>query len=291
MRSAKVEKHGQRILGRRRRRMRYASMMDLIVIKLGSNIVCDADGEIRSTVLDTVCEQIAELQQGSNRVIMVTSGAIARGRHSLGIGDKPEDLAKLQACSAVGQGDLFRQYERRLADRGISTAQILLTSRDLELSIARDNTSTTLSQLLEWGVVPVINENDTTSTAEITFGDNDLLAAEISSLVNADMLLLLTNTDGVFSSDPREDPDAELVPRITSPEQLKQVKVGASPSAHGSGGMASKLKAAAQACAVGTVTVICNGADEQAITGAVCGKPSGTVICIPPDPPYQAHNR
>src|SRR6476660_3399103 len=199
-----------------------------LVVKLGSSIVAADDGELRTDVLDAVGE----------RVVMVTSGAIARGMRLMGLPVRPRAMDELQAASAVGQGDLFRAYEERLARNGARAAQVLLTAADIAARTNYLNARQTLRRLLEWGVVPVINENDTTATDEITFGDNDFLAAQVAILVEADKLVLLTGVDGVYTSDPRTDPAAAIVREITDFDALEQqAAIGDSTSTLGSGGM------------------------------------------------------
>ena len=190
-----------------------------LVVKLGSSIVAADDGELRADVLDAVCEQVAALEQGGERVVMVTSGAIARGMRLMELPVRPRAMDELQAASAVGQGDLFRAYEQRLAAAGTRAAQVLLTAADIAARTNYLNARQTLRRLIEWGVVPVVNENDTTATDEITFGDNDFLAAQVAILLEARLLVLLTDVDGLFSADPGADPGAALIAdgRATSP--------------------------------------------------------------------------
>ena len=182
-----------------------------LVVKLGSSVVANDDGSLRADVLDSVCAQVGALERAGERVVLVTSGAIARGMRLLDLGERPRGMDALQACSAIGQGDLFRAYESRLATGGTRAAQVLLTLSDVSERSHYLNVRNTLDRLLDWNVVPVINENDTTATDEITFGDNDFLAALVAALLKARLLVLLTNTDGVFTGDPRTSPDARLV--------------------------------------------------------------------------------
>jgi glutamate 5-kinase len=220
------------------------------VIKLGSGIVANDDGSVRADVLAGICEEVAARRRAGDDVVMVSSGAIARGFNIMGLGGRPGAIEDLQAASAVGQGRLFRFYDELLADRGVTAAQVLLTFFDLSHRTHYLNARRTLRRLLEWGVVPVINENDTTATDEISFGDNDFLAAQVAILVEADRLVLLTGVDGVYTADPRTDPAAELVGEITNFEALDdQASIGASTSKLGSGGMRSKVVAAEMATA------------------------------------------
>ncbi|MFN8113973.1 MAG: glutamate 5-kinase [Solirubrobacterales bacterium] len=171
-----------------------------LVVKLGSSIVAGADGALRADVLDGVCAQVAELHRGGEEVVMVTSGAIARGRRLLGLNERPSAVDELQAASAVGQGSLFRAYEERLAAGEVRAAQVLLTAFDMSERIHYLNARQTLQRLLAWHVVPVINENDTTATDEITFGDNDFLSAQVAIMIEARKLILLTDQQGLFSA-------------------------------------------------------------------------------------------
>jgi len=247
-----------------------------LVVKLGSSIVAADDGELRTDVLDSVCEQVSQLEQGGERVVMVTSGAIARGMRLMELPKRPREIDELQAASAVGQGDLFRAYESRLARGGTRAAQVLLTAADIAARTNYLNARQTLRRLIAWGVVPVVNENDTTATDEITFGDNDFLAAQVALLLEARLLVLLTNVDGLLSGDPRTDPDAELIGEVTDFSQLEQLKIGDRTSVFGSGGMRSKVAAAEMASEAGTPVVICNGTKEGTLLRAAAGEACGT---------------
>src|SRR5919106_1327544 len=197
-----------------------------LVVKLGSSIVAADDGELRVDVLDSVCAQVAELEQGGERVVMVTSVAIARGIRLLDLPARPRAMDELQAASAVGQGDLFRAYQSRLAEGGTRSAQVLLTAADIAARTNYLNARQTLRRLIEWGVVPVVNENDTTATDEITFGDNDFLAAQVAILIGARLLVLLTDTAGLHTADPRVDPDARLIDTVDDFAALDAYEIG-----------------------------------------------------------------
>jgi glutamate 5-kinase len=230
------------------------------VIKLGSGIVAHDDGSLRADALAAICEEIAARRRAGDDVVVVSSGAIARGLQTLGIAGRPSAIEDLQAASAVGQGRLFRVYDELLAARGVTGAQVLLTFFDLSHRTHYLNARQTLRRLLEWGIVPVINENDTTATDEISFGDNDFLAAQVAILVEADRLVLLTGVDGVYTADPRTDPAAAIVREITDFETLDaQAAIGSSTSTLGSGGMRSKVVAAEMSTAAGIPAAIVNG--------------------------------
>jgi glutamate 5-kinase len=247
-----------------------------LVVKLGSSIVAADDGELRVDVLDSVCAQVAELEQGGERVAMVTSGAIARGMRLMDLPVRPRAMDELQAASAVGQGDLFRAYQSRLGERGTRSAQVLLTAADIAARTNYLNARQTLRRLIEWGVVPVVNENDTTATDEISFGDNDFLAAQVAILLDARLLVLLSDVDGLYRSDPRTDPDAELITAVEDFAELAEMEIGDRTSAFGSGGMRSKVAAAEMAAESGIPAVICNGTKEGTLLEAAVGGDSTT---------------
>ncbi len=247
-----------------------------LVVKLGSSIVAADDGELRADVLDSVCAQVSELERGGERVVMVTSGAIARGMRLLGLPARPKAMDELQAASAVGQGDLFRAYEGRLAQGRTRAAQVLLTAADIAARTNYLNARQTLRRLIEWGVVPVVNENDTTATDEISFGDNDFLAAQVALLLEARLLVLLTNVEGLFARDPDHDPQPELIDEVSDFSQLQGLAIGDRTSAFGSGGMRSKVAAAEMASEAGIPAVICNGTEQGTLLGAAGGEPVGT---------------
>ena len=250
--------------------------MATVVVKLGSTIVADAAGEVRRDVLDGVCDAVAACHRAGDRPVIVTSGAIARGMRQMGLPVRPSAMEELQAASAVGQGNLYRAYDSLLQERGVTTAQVLLTFFDMSARIHYVNARHTLRTLLRWGVVPVINENDTTTTDEISFGDNDFLAAQVAILVGADLLVLLTDIDGLYTKDPRTDPSAELVTEVRDLNELEGFEIGLSSSPLGSGGMRSKVVAAEMATAAGIPAVIASGVDREAVSRVLRGEPSGT---------------
>jgi glutamate 5-kinase len=247
-----------------------------VVAKLGSSIVAGEEGALRTDVLDRVCAQVAELHAGGENVVLVTSGAIARGMRVLDLGRRPSAIDELQAASAVGQGSLFRGYEERLARGDVRAAQVLLTASDLQLRTHYLNARQTLSRLLDWRVVPVVNENDTTATDEITFGDNDFLAAQVAIMLEARLLVLLTDQAGLYTKDPRRSSDAELVTEVTDEAELAAYEIGEHTSPFGLGGMRSKVAAAGMAGASGIAAVICDGTTEGTLLAAASGSETGT---------------
>ena len=254
-----------------------------IVVKLGSSIVADDRGEVRADVLDSVCGQVAELHHGGEDVAMVTSGAIALGARVMELSQRPRAIDEAQAASAVGQGTLFRAYETRLAGRDVHAAQVLLTSFDLSVRMHYLNARAALRRLLDWRTVPVINENDTTATDEITFGDNDFLSAQVALLLGARLLVLLTDTEGLHTADPRRDPAARLIEQVDDVSELRDLEIGDRTSPHGSGGMRSKVAAAEMASASGISAVICDGTAGDALLGAAAGAQVGTRFAPHPE--------
>ena len=250
--------------------------MATMVIKLGSAIVVDERGEVRRDVLASLCTQVAARQQAGDRVVLVTSGAIALGMRVMEMPVRPSGIDELQAASAVGQGRLYQEYERLLAAEGVRSAQVLLTFFDLSARTHYLNARRTLQRLVAWGTVPVINENDTTTTDEISFGDNDFLAAQVAILLKAQELLLLTDIDGLFTADPRLDPNAELIGEVHDFETLEGLEIGVAASAIGTGGMRSKVVAAEMATAAGIPARIINGTTPAAVAAALRGERAGT---------------
>src|SRR5882757_10042047 len=250
--------------------------MGCVVVKLGSSIVVDEGGDPRLDVLGQVCDQLAELHRDGREPVIVTSGAIARGMGVRGAPLRPRAIDELQAASAVGQGKLYQVYDGLLRDRGVPSAQVLLTFFDMSARSHYVNARQTLRKLIEWRVVPVINENDTTTTDEILFGNNDFLAAQVAILLGADLLVLLTDAEGVFTADPRTASDATLVPEVSDFDLLEGLDIGHATSPLGSGGMRSKVVAAEMATAAGIPAVIASGLTPGAVLAAVRGVPVGT---------------
>ncbi|MFI5121979.1 MAG: glutamate 5-kinase [Vicinamibacteria bacterium] len=254
-----------------------------VVVKLGSSIVADEVGEVRASVLDNVCGQVAELHAAGEDVAMVTSGAIALGWRLMELAQRPRSVDELQAASAVGQGTLFRAYESRLAEHKVHAAQVLLTSYDLSVRMHYLNARQALRRLLQWRAVPVVNENDTTATDEITFGDNDFLSAQLALLLGARLLVLLTDTDGLYTADPRRDSSASRVAMVDDFAELDGYEIGDRTSLYGSGGMRSKVSAAGMASAAGISAAICDGTAAGSLLAAARGEDVGTRFAPHPE--------
>jgi glutamate 5-kinase len=250
--------------------------MGVVVAKLGSAIVADENGAVRRDVLSFICGQVAEQRARGRQVVIVTSGAIAIGMRAMQLPVRPSAMDELQAASAVGQGRLYRDYDELLTGFGLRSAQVLLTFFDMSARTHYLNARQTLRRLLAWDVVPVINENDTTTTDEISFGDNDFLAAQVAILLQAEELLLLTDTDGLFTADPRHAADAELIAEVSEFEALEALQIGVSSSPIGSGGMRSKVVAAEMATAAGIPARIANGMRPEVVAAAFAGEDAGT---------------
>jgi len=249
-----------------------------VVVKLGSSIVAEPSGDVRGDVLDGICAQVGVLHSSAEDVVMVTSGAIALGMKLMGFDARPRAVDELQAASAVGQGSLFRAYESRLASHEVHAAQVLLNSSDVSIRVNYLNARATLKRLLQWRTVPVINENDTTATDEITFGDNDFLAAQVALLLGARQLVLLTDTAGLHTADPRHHADAKLVERVDDFSALARYEIGTRTSPFGSGGMRSKVAAAEMATSAGVEVVVCDGTLDDGLSRAVGGERVGTLF-------------
>ncbi|MFZ5789547.1 MAG: glutamate 5-kinase [Pseudomonadota bacterium] len=231
-----------------------------LVVKIGSALLVEEkSGAIRRQWLDALADDVAELRRAGTEVILVSSGAIAVGRRHLGLVDGALKLEEKQAAAATGQIRLAHAYQETLARHDITVAQVLLTLDDTEERRRHLNARSTLSTLLKLGCVPVINENDTVATSEIRFGDNDRLAARVAAMISADTLVLLSDIDGLYSADPRRDPDARFIAEVTEITPEIEAMAGEAPPGYSSGGMVTKLAAARVALGAGCRMAIANG--------------------------------
>lgn len=248
-----------------------------IVVKIGSSSLVDPVGGCRLDVIEQIATDIATVASDNVHVVLVSSGAIATGLGVLGRRRRPDDLPSLQAASAVGQGALFSHWSAACDRHGIQTAQVLLTMHDAAQRAAWVNARTTLEQLIAWRVVPIVNENDTTATDEITFGDNDTLAAQVAVSLRADLLVLLTDTDGIYTEHP-DSPTAQRIERVDDRSLLHRIDV-ASPGSHwGSGGMRSKIIATEMASQGGVDTVVTASTHARILQRLRAGESLGTRI-------------
>ena len=259
--------------------------MSRVVVKIGTSSLTDEDGVIDSGVIEKVAEEVAALRSRGHEVTIVTSGAIAAGLPVLGIAanDRPTDAVTLQAMSSIGQPALLHTWSTALRRHEMLVGQILLAPHNFGDRAQYLHARSTLNRLHELGVVPLINENDAVTDTEIRYGDNDRIAALVAHLISADALILLTDTDGVLTADPRVDPSASLIDEIVEFDQLLESAVGGAGTVRGSGGMVSKLTAARIAAWSGVRTVIANASRPNVIADALNGAEGvGTTVAARP---------
>ncbi len=243
-----------------------------IIIKIGSSLLVeDSHGAVNSAWLADVASDIAMLRKAGKNVVVVSSGAIALGRRELGIDGRELALEEKQAAAATGQVTLAHAWREALAAHGIGVAQILLSPEDTETRRRHLNARATMGALLELGAVPVVNENDTVATAEIRFGDNDRLAARVAAMISADLLVLLSDIDGLYSANPRKSADAVLVPQVDSLNDEVMAMAGSANAAYASGGMVTKLEAARIAMNAGCGMIICDGQGTRPLSAVMGG--------------------
>ncbi len=249
-----------------------------VVAKIGTSSITDQLGVIDAAVIDAMCDQLARLRAAGHEVILVSSGAVSAGVAALGLAARPNDVITLQAISAAGQSRLMEHYNRSLGSRGVVAAQVLLVPHDFVDRRQYLHARQTLVRLMELGCVPIVNENDAIASDEIRYGDNDRIAALVAHNVAADLLVLLTDTPGLYTADPRTDPSAQLLETVAADDPLLSVAATASGSNRGSGGMASKLSAARMASWSGVRAVIAKASRPDVLVDAVAGVSVGTTF-------------
>ena len=242
-----------------------------VVVKVGTSSLTHADGALNAAMFESLARQIATLKKSSHEVVLVTSGAVAAGVAALGLAERPGDIGTLQALAAIGQSRLMERYNSVFAPYDVVTGQVLLVPHDFGDRRQYLHARQTMLRLLELGVVPIINENDAIANDEIRFGDNDRIAALVAHSVGADVLVLLTDQEGLYNKDPRQHADARLIPVVSPDDDLLSVAAGSAGTSRGSGGMASKLSAARIASWSGIRTVIARAARENVLVDAVAG--------------------
>lgn len=247
-----------------------------IVIKVGTSTLAHKTGCINIRHVEELCKVLSDLKNAGNEVILVSSGAIGMGVGKLSLGSRPDDMATKQAAAAVGQCELMYIYDKYFSEYNHTVAQILLTAPDLEDETRYQNIKNTMSRLLELGAMPIINENDTVATDEIAVGDNDTLGAIVAVCMNADLLVLLSDIDGLYSADPHTDKNAKLISVIDEITDEIEALGGGSRSGLGTGGMATKLHAAKKVTANGADVVIANGSNPSVLYDIVENKNVGT---------------
>ena len=255
---------------------KYLKDKKKIVVKVGTSLLAYENGKINLQRMEKLVRVLADLSNSGREVVLVSSGAVGVGLGMIGLENKPDNLVMKQALAAIGQVGLIRLYQKFFDEYNKTVAQVLLTRDGIENSLRRKNARNTLNQLIEMGIIPVVNENDTVITDEIEFGDNDTLSAAVATLIQADLLLILTDTDGVFTADPHIHQSARKVPKVMkASDDLKDIDLEGS-SKMGSGGMVSKI-AAAELCREHNVdVVIADGADPSSIMDVLEGKDLGT---------------
>lgn len=249
-----------------------------LVVKVGSAVLSKGDIALHRPTLQRICQELVWLQKGGHQVVLVSSGAILAGMDRLGLTERPGSIPLKQAAAAVGQSLLMRCYEEAFAPHGQKLGQLLLTQDDFRSRHRYLNARNTLFTLLHLGVLPIINENDTVAVEEIKFGDNDRLSALVATLLGADLLIILTDLDGLYTADPRKDPHAQLVHEVPRRSTGLHFWADESGTGLGTGGMAAKVKAARAAAAAGVPTIIANGLVEGNLERIICGEAVGTVF-------------
>ena len=250
--------------------------MTRIVVKVGTSTLAHPGGGMNIRHVENLVKVLSDLKNAGNEIILVSSGAIGMGVGKLGLSGKPDDMPGKQAAAAVGQCELMYTYDRLFGEYNHTVAQILLTGDDLERADRRRNFENTLFRLLEYGVLPVLNENDTMATAEISVGDNDALGALVAVYSKADLLIVLSDIDGLLTDDPHKNPDASVIPVVPVIDESIRKLGGESHGRQGTGGMVTKIHAAEIAVNNGIDMVILNGAKPQLMYDVLEGKPAGT---------------
>ena len=251
-----------------------------IVIKVGTSTLAHAGGRLNIRRVELLCKVLSDMKNAGCEIVLVSSGAIGMGVGKLGLPGRPEDMPGKQAAAAVGQCELMYTYDKLFAEYNHTVAQILLTADDIQDKCRKNHVQDALEKLLNWGVLPIVNENDAVAIDEIgihtTIGENDSLSAIVAKLVGAELLVLLSDINGLYTEDPRANPDATLIPVVEeiTPEILSLA--GGTGTELGSGGMTTKLKAAQLATAAGIDMVIANGEDPEALYALLEGKHIGT---------------
>ena len=247
-----------------------------IVVKVGTSTLAHATGRLNIRHVEELVKVLSDLKNAGHQIILVSSGAIGMGVGKLNLPGKPADMPTKQAAAAVGQCELMYTYDKLFLQYSHTVAQVLLTGEDVDHPERRENFENTMERLLELGALPVINENDTIATAEIKVGDNDTLGAIVACCVKADLLVLLSDIEGLYTADPRKNPEAKLIPVVEEVTPEIEALAGGVGSSLGTGGMATKLRAAKMVTAQGCDMVITNGEHPERLYDIAQGKDVGT---------------
>lgn len=263
-----------------------------IVIKIGSSsLTHEETGRMDLYKMEHLVRSLCDLKNQGHDVCLVSSGAIAVGKGAIGLSKRPKEISTKQACAAVGQAKLMMTYQKLFSEYNHICGQILMTKNTMVNPVSRENAQNAFNELFRLGVIPIVNENDTVSTYEMQFGDNDTLSAIVSSLVGADMLVLLSDIDGLYTDDPHSNPDAKLISDVdTIDESIFSMAKGSTGSNVGTGGMATKLTAAKIATYSGADMIIANGSDMNVIHDIFSGKAVGTRFHAVKNPDFQIAN-
>ena len=247
-----------------------------IVIKIGTSTLAHPTGHLNIRLVEALCKTISDIKNAGHQVILVSSGAIGMGVGKLGLLERPKDIPTKQAAAAVGQCELMYTYDKLFGEYNHTVAQLLITGEDIRTHQRHENFSNTLNRLLELGALPIINENDTVATEEIVIGDNDTLAAKVAQAVQANLLILLSDIDGLYTADPHKDPHAVLLHRVTKIDEYIMNLAGVSSTTQGTGGMVTKLHAAEICLSCGCDMVIANGKNPDNLYDILDGQEVGT---------------
>jgi glutamate 5-kinase len=260
-----------------------------VVIKIGSSsLTHEETGSLNLHKIELLVRALCDLRNQGMDVCLVSSGAIAVGRDAIGLSERPRDISTKQACAAVGQAKLMMTYQKIFGEYNQTAAQILMTKNTMTNPVARTNAKNTFEELFRLGVIPIVNENDTVSTYEMQFGDNDRLSALVASLTHADKLILLSDIDGLYTDDPNKNPNARLIREVTEiDDSILSMAKNSSGSDVGTGGMATKLTAAKIATFSGADMVIANGRDVRVLYDVFQGNFVGTLFHANPDPAFR----
>lgn len=251
-----------------------------VVVKVGTSTLTHPSGMLNLRRIDALVKTLADLQNSGRRMILVSSGAVSAGLAKIGFQRRPDSIEEKQAAAAVGQCELMNMYEERFASYGHKVAQILITRFSVESDVMRRNAEGTFRVLLEMGCIPVVNENDSVSYEGIKFGGNDLLAAYVANIAKAELLINMSDVDGLYDSDPRENPNAKLIPRVEKFDETILQMAGGAGTVRGTGGMKAKINAAIIAAEAGIPSMIVNGANPEILYDIMDGIPHGTVFDV-----------
>lgn len=253
-----------------------------VVVKVGTSTLTYENGRLNLRRMESLVRVLSDIKNSGREIVLVTSGAIGVGAGQLGLSERPRDIAGKQAAAAVGQCELMYSYDKQFSEYGHVTSQLLLTRDVVEDKLRKSNVVNTLNRLLEYGAVPIVNENDTVAVDEIdsggTFGDNDTLSAVVAILASADVLILLTDIDGLYTADPRTHSEAKRISYVDKIDDTLRKSASGAGSARGTGGMVTKLNAAQMTTEKGIPAVIMNGKDPKRLYDIFDGKPAGTIF-------------